>query len=208
MVVASSTFSVPAEGVLFQTPSTKLLVNDQELGTATLYITENNVLWGGGVTASGVPTPTISLLYPTISLHAIQKDPSPALYMVLNYELRLPELNQGSGDAQQDDDDDFDVDDQPITQLRFVPPNESDLSPMYAAMSQGQSLHPDPTDEVDDDAYMDGEEFDDVDEEFEDAEESSTVADSTAERLRAMRLQAETNGKRTDDSEDADDDHE
>lgn len=40
MVVASSTFSVPAEGVLFQTPSTKLLVNDQELGTATLYITE------------------------------------------------------------------------------------------------------------------------------------------------------------------------
>ncbi|XP_045457368.1 methylosome subunit pICln [Melitaea cinxia] len=208
MVVVSSTFSVPAEGVLFQAPSTKLLVNDQELGTATLCITENNVLWGGGVTTSGAPTPTIALLYPTISLHAIQKDPSPALYMVLNYELRLPELNQGSGDAQQDDDDDFDADDQPITQLRFVPPNESDLSPMYAAMSQGQSLHPDPADEVDDEAYMDGEEFEDGDEEFEDAEESSTVADSAAERLRAMRLQAEANGKRTDDSEDADDDHE
>lgn len=40
MVVVSSTFSVPAEGVLFQAPSTKLLVNDQELGTATLCITE------------------------------------------------------------------------------------------------------------------------------------------------------------------------
>lgn len=40
MVVVSSTFNAPVEGVLLQSPSTKLLVNDQELGTATLYITE------------------------------------------------------------------------------------------------------------------------------------------------------------------------
>lgn len=43
MVVVSSTFSMPVEGVLLQTPSTKLFVNDQELGTATLYITEKLV---------------------------------------------------------------------------------------------------------------------------------------------------------------------
>ncbi|CAH2098922.1 unnamed protein product [Euphydryas editha] len=212
MVVVSSTFSVPAEGVLFQTPSTKLFVNDQELGTATLYITEHNVIWGGGVNPSGGAAPTISLLYPSISLHAIQKDPSPALYMVLNYELRLPELNQGSGDTEQneqddDDDDEFDADNQPITQLRFVPPNESDLNGMYAAMSQGQTLHPDPDDEVDEDAYMDGEEFDDGDEQFEDAEEE-LAADGgavAAERLRALRLAA--NGAH-DDSEDAEADQE
>lgn len=40
MVVVSNTSEVPVEGVLQQVPSTKLLVNDQELGTATLYITE------------------------------------------------------------------------------------------------------------------------------------------------------------------------
>lgn len=43
---------------------------------------------------------------------------------------------------------------------RFIPQNESDLNPMYSAMSQGQALHPDPTDEVDDENYMDGEDFD------------------------------------------------
>ncbi|XP_026501727.1 methylosome subunit pICln [Vanessa tameamea] len=202
MVVVSSTFAVPAEGVLFQTPSTKLLVNDLELGTATLYITENNVIWGGGVNATGGAAPTISLLYPNISLHAIQREPIPALYMVLNHELRLPELTQqAGGDAQQnepDDDDDFDADEHPITQLRFIPQNESDLNTMYSAMSEGQALHPDPADEVDDDdPYMDGEEFDDGDEEFEDAEESA--APDAAERLAALRLQH--NGTDCEDAE-------
>ncbi|CAH0718613.1 unnamed protein product, partial [Brenthis ino] len=200
MVVVSSTFSVPAEGVLFQTPSTKLLINDQELGTATLYITENNVIWGGGVSASGGSSPTISLLYPSISLHAIQREPSPALYMVLNYELRLPELNQPQGQID-DDDDDFDADDHPITQLRFIPQNESDLNPMYSAMSQGQALHPDPADEVDEEDYMDGQDcFTECDEEFVDAEESASPEEAAA-RLRQMRLE-NSNGQ-YDDYEDA-----
>ncbi|CAH0403641.1 unnamed protein product [Chilo suppressalis] len=189
MVVVSSNFSAPVEGILLETPSTKLLVNDQELGTATLYITENNVVWGGGVRPTGGLAPTISLLYPSISLHAVQRDPSPALYMVLNYELRLPELTgqSGGGDSNSQDDDDFDAEDQPITQLRFVPQSESELQAMYSAMSQGQSLHPDPADEVDDeDNYLDGEEFDDGEEEFEDAEESG--GDDAAARLRQLRL--------------------
>ncbi|XP_004923160.1 methylosome subunit pICln [Bombyx mandarina] len=186
MVVVSSNFAEPADGVLLQSPSTKLLINDQELGTATLYITENNVIWGGGVSPSGNPAPTINLLYPSISLHAIQREPSPALYMVLNYELRLPELSQQAGSTDADDDDDFDVDDQPITQLRFIPENENELQAMYSAMCQGQELHPDPADEVeDDDPYMDGEEFDEGEEEFEDAEES---APDPAAALRRMRL--------------------
>ncbi|CAG5059948.1 unnamed protein product [Parnassius apollo] len=199
MVVVSPSFSVPLEGIIMQSPSTKLLVNDQELGTATLYITQNNVVWGGGVGSNGGPSPTISLLYPSISLHAIQREPSPALYMVLNYELRLPELSQQTNDAG-DEDDDFDVDDQPITQLRFIPQNEGDLQAMYSAMSQGQSLHPDPADEVDDeDPYLDGEEFDEGEEEFEDAEE---VEASPAERMRQLRLDA-SNGAHYQDCEDA-----
>ncbi|XP_045781036.1 methylosome subunit pICln [Maniola jurtina] len=206
MVVLSSSFAAPAEGVLYEAPSTKLIVNDQELGTATLYITENNVVWGGGVGASGGASPTLSLLYPTISLHAIQREPTAALYMVLNYELRLPELQQqGGGDAQNeddDDDDDFDADNHPITQLRFIPQNEGDLSSMYSAMSQGQALHPDPADEVDDeDSYMDGED-DDGDEEFEDAEETNGAPDEAAARLRQLRLE-NTNGPHYEDCEDA-----
>ncbi|OWR52583.1 methylosome subunit pICln like protein [Danaus plexippus plexippus] len=199
MVVVSSTFAAPVEGVLFQSPSTKLLVNDQELGTATLYITENNVVWGGGVSTSGVAAPTISLLYPSISLHAVQREPSPALYMVLNYELRLPELIQQASNEDDDDDDEFDADDQPITQLRFIPQNEADLNPMYSAMIQGQALHPDPADEVDEDPYMDGEDFDD-DEEFEDAEESGPQ--EAMDGLRKMGL-GNSNGTHFEDCEDA-----
>lgn len=205
MVVVSSTFSMPVEGVLLQTPSTKLLVNDQELGTATLYITENNVIWGGGVRPSGVAAPTISLLYPSISLHAIQREPSPALYLVLNYELRLPELinETGGGDANEaDDDEDFDADDHPITQIRFIPQNENDLQAMYSAMSQGQSLHPDPTDEVDDDdPYMDGEEFEEGEDEFEDAEESNLSPEEAAARLRQLRLETSNGGHHYEDAE-------
>lgn len=202
MVVVSSSFAVPAEGVLFQTPSTKLLINDQELGTATLYITENNVIWGGGVSAAGGGSaPTISLLYPSISLHAVQREPSPALYMVLNYELKLPELNQPQAQNEDDDDEDFDADNHPITQLRFIPQNETDLSPMYSAMSQGQALHPDPADEVDDENYMDGEDFYECDEEFEDAEEANATPEEAAARLRQMRLE-NSNGQ-YDDYEDA-----
>ncbi|CAG9790152.1 unnamed protein product [Diatraea saccharalis] len=200
MVVVSSNFSAPVDGILLETPSTKLLVNDQELGTATLYITEHNVVWGGGVRPTGGPAPTISLLYPSISLHAVQRDPSPALYMVLNYELRLPELTSqtGSGDstAPDDDDDEFDADDQPITQLRFIPQSESELQAMYAAMSQGQALHPDPADELDEDEhYLDGEEFEEGDEEFEDAEESdgagagAGAGNEAAARMRNLRLE-------------------
>ncbi|XP_045507781.1 methylosome subunit pICln [Colias croceus] len=196
MVVVSSTFSVPVEGIILQTPSTKLFINDQEIGTATLYITENNVLWGGGVGASGGHSPSISLLYPSISLHAIQREPSPALYMVLNYELRLPQNQSGGGDTSdsQNDDEEFDADDQPITQLRFIPANEHDLQPMYSAMSQGQALHPDPQDVDDEDPYMDGEDFDEGEEEFEDAEESEGSPEEAARsQLQQLRIE-NTNG--------------
>ncbi|XP_053620982.1 methylosome subunit pICln [Plodia interpunctella] len=197
MVVVSTTFSQPLEGILFQSPGTKLLVNDQELGTATLYITESNVIWGGGVRPTGGPAPTISLLYPTISLHAVQREPSSALYMVLNYELRLPELPQqsGSGDANEDDDDEFDADDQPITQLRFVPQSEADLQAMYSALSAGQALHPDP------DLDLDAEEFDQDDEEFEDAMENENNSEDAAARLRQLRLE-NSNGAHYEDAED------
>ncbi|XP_059047919.1 methylosome subunit pICln [Achroia grisella] len=209
MVVVSSTFSQPIEGILHQAPSTKLFVNDQELGTATLYITESNVVWGGGVRPSGVAAPTISLLYPSISLHAVQREPSPALYMVLNYELRVPELAQPSGGGDASEDDEFDADDQPITQLRFIPQNEGELQAMYSAMSQGQTLHPDPTDEVDeDDLYMDGEEFNDGEEQFEDAMDNGVVPageDDAAARLRLLRL-GRSNGSHpnTDDPDEED----
>ena len=45
---------------------------------------------------------------------------------------------------------------------RFVPPNDNELEAMFMAMNQGQTLHPDPADEIDEDEepYMDGEEFD------------------------------------------------
>ncbi|KAI5639586.1 regulator of volume decrease after cellular swelling domain-containing protein [Phthorimaea operculella] len=159
MVVVSPNFSAPEEGVLCHAPCTKMLVNGHELGTGSLFITENNVVWGGGVSPSGAALSTISMLYPTISMHAVQREPSSSLVVFVNFDLRLPELPQGgAGDADEDEDDEFDPDDQPVTELRFIPQNESDISAMYAAMCQGQALHPDPADTDDDaDHYMDGE---------------------------------------------------
>ncbi|GBP06416.1 Methylosome subunit pICln [Eumeta japonica] len=152
-----------------------------------------NVVWGGGVTSSGTAVPTISLLYPNISLHAVQRLPTPALYMILNYDLRVPGLNSEQSGQDDDIDDDFDPEETPITQLRFVPQNEADLQTMYSAMSQGQSLHPDAADVEEDEPYMDGEEFDEHisgDDEFEDAEESESAAgDDAAARLRQLRLE-------------------
>ncbi|XP_075987703.1 chloride nucleotide-sensitive channel icln [Anticarsia gemmatalis] len=190
MVVVSSTFSVPAEGVLSQTPQTKLIIDDTEVGTGTLYVTESNVVWGG------VDAPTIVLRYPSIAMHAIQRTPSPALYLAINYELRLPgQDNQqsGGGDANDDDDDEDNAFDgeEASTQLRFVPENENDLQGMYNAMTQGQTLNPDPNVDScgeDEDHYMDGEEFDDGEDEFEDAEESNMGGEDPVVMLRQMRL--------------------
>ncbi|XP_026743561.1 methylosome subunit pICln-like [Trichoplusia ni] len=202
MVVVSPTFSVPVEGILMQLPSVQLIVNnDVDLGTATLYITENNVVWGGGTGKHGGPSSTVTLLYPAISLHAIQRDPGPGLILVINHELSLPELTQqGGGDAGQDIDDDYDADEEPMTKLRFVPANENDLEAMFLAMNQGQALHPDPADEVDEDDYLDGEEFDDGDDAFEDAEEVHTSPEEAAARLRQLHLQQE-NGERNNADE-------
>ncbi|CAB3247243.1 unnamed protein product [Arctia plantaginis] len=208
MVVVSSTFSAPAQGVLLQTPNTKLIINNLEVGSATLYITENNVVWGGGESINGVPSPTIQLLYPTISMHAVQRTPSPALYLVINYELRLPtpsSQSSGGGDAPQDDDEDNEFDgEEAYTQLRFVPQNENDLQAMYNAMSQGQTLNPDPNQSPDEDEenYMDGEEFDEGEDEFEDAEESNMSAEDPVQMFRQMRLK---NGHtQSEETEDAD----
>ncbi|CAH4037432.1 methylosome subunit pICln-like [Pieris brassicae] len=202
MVVASTNFSAPVEGVLLQNSSTKLLINNLEIGTATLYITENNVVWGGGAAASGGPSPPVSILYPNISLHAVQREPSPALYLVLNYELRLPNVPTGTGDsneAQNDnEDEEFDADDQPITQIRFIPENENDLQLMFSAMCQGQALHPDPQDESEDDPYMN---LDDDDEEFEDAQENDS-SDEAAGRMQQLRIENLNGSTHYEDCED------
>lgn len=189
-----------------QLPSVQLIVNnDVDLGTATLYITEHNVVWGGGVGRQGGPSPTVTLLYQNISLHAIQRDPGPGLILVINHELGLPEMTQqGAGDAIADDDDDeYDADEEPMTKLRFVPPNDNELEAMFMAMNQGQSLHPDPTDEIDEDEehYMDGEEFDEGEDEFEDAEESNMSPEDAAARLRQMRLENSNGQHESEDAE-------
>lgn len=40
MVVAPNNFDAPVDGILLEIPGTKLIVNKQEVGTATLYITQ------------------------------------------------------------------------------------------------------------------------------------------------------------------------
>ncbi|XP_049883926.1 methylosome subunit pICln-like isoform X2 [Pectinophora gossypiella] len=149
--------SAPQDDIIYQAPSVKLIVYDKEIGTGTLHVTRSNVVWSSAAS----PAPRISLLYPTISFHGIQRHPSPALCVIMNYELKsvFPNLAP-QPTSNEDNDDDYDPEDQPITQLRFVPQNTSDLEALHSALDEGQTLHPDPADEVYDDENFEGDVFD------------------------------------------------
>lgn len=193
-MVVVTTFAPPVEGVIHQQPSTRVFVDQQEIGTGTLYITESSLLWGGGSSAEGSTTaPAISLQYRRISLHAVQREPTPCLYIMLDYVLRLPELeNTGAGDSEEMDEN-FDAEESPLTELRFIPADEESVSTMFQAMTHCQILHPDPQDDdSDEDYYHDGDMGEDDEEEFQDAlenEQSPANGDENVRRLRALRLE-------------------
>ncbi|ERE78199.1 methylosome subunit pICln-like protein [Cricetulus griseus] len=98
-----------------------------------------------------------SLEYPTISLHAVSRDPNAYprehLYVMVNAKFG-EESKESLSDEDEEDGDDV----EPIAEFRFVPSDKSALEAMFTAMCECQALHPDPEDEDSDD--YDGEEYD------------------------------------------------
>ncbi|KAF5327537.1 hypothetical protein D9619_004362 [Psilocybe cf. subviscida] len=85
--------------------------------------------------------------YPKITLHAVSRGESgPSIYCQLDESAAAP-------DAPQNDDEISEM-----SELTIVPQNSASLEPMFEALSECASLHPDPRDEeddLDDDAFVD-----------------------------------------------------
>ncbi|KAF7699248.1 methylosome subunit pICln isoform X1 [Silurus meridionalis] len=151
----------PAEGVRHQQAETAALLDGEGLGTGTLYITEASLSWFNG---SGMG---FSLDYPTISLHAISRDPSahPQEHLYVMVNKKLTDENEAEMQEKDPDDkgeeesDDEDNEEEVITEIRFVPSDKTALESMFSAMCDCQALHPDPEDADSDNEEFEGEEY-------------------------------------------------
>uniref|UniRef100_G3MKV0 Methylosome subunit pICln n=1 Tax=Amblyomma maculatum TaxID=34609 RepID=G3MKV0_AMBMU len=172
MVILTS-FPPPDEGIRHREEATAAFIQSRGLGKGTLYIAESRVSWVGQDSAG------FSLEYPSVALHALSRDlrafPEECLYLMIDGDLGeegephppvpgaaaypshcCPEPNENGED-----------DEQPASEIRFVPEDKSHLEAMYQAMTECQALHPDPAQagDSDDDGC-----YDDADEEDEGAE--------------------------------------
>ncbi|CAH2275660.1 methylosome subunit pICln [Pelobates cultripes] len=154
MAAFLSSFSPPAEGVQRLQSETEAIMGGKSLGPGTLYIAESRLAWLNG---SGLG---FFFKYPSISLHAISRDtsayPEEHLYVMVNTKLGDNELKESTMDEEEEESDD---DEEPITEIRLIPAEKSDLGEMFSAMCDCQALHPDPEDEDSDDDF-EGEEYD------------------------------------------------
>jgi len=127
------TLDVPEQGVVHTEAGTKLYFGERDRGYGTLYITENVLTWRGCEAESD----TLTLEYPSISLHAISRDTSrfphvECLYCLLESPV---EANEDEQDPQAD-----------VNEVRFVPQSPNNIKAMYDAVTQCQELHPDEED--------------------------------------------------------------
>ncbi|XP_026865166.1 methylosome subunit pICln isoform X2 [Electrophorus electricus] len=159
--------SPPSEGVRLEQAETTAVLDGKRLGTGTLYVAESHLSWFDG---SGMG---FSLEYPSISLHAISRDPSAYpqehLYVMVNKKLddeNEAEMQERAPDDEGEDEGDDDSEDGVITEIRFVPSDKAALEPMFSAMCECQALHPDPEDADSDD------EFEGEEDEAEEAEQA------------------------------------
>lgn len=155
MVILTS-FPPPDEGIRHREEATAAFIQSRDLGKGTLYIAESRVSWVGQ-DSSG-----FSLEYPSVALHALSRDlrafPEECLYLMIDGDL---------GEGEEESSENGQDDEQPASEIRFVPDDKSHLEAMYKAMSECQALHPDPADvgDSDDDGV-----YEDADEEDEGAE--------------------------------------
>ena len=137
----------PEDGIRHVEPNVEAFVNEKRLGKGRLYIAEARVSFVSEENAAV----QFSLEYPHVAMHAIQKDPTrfpkDNLYLIIDVRLvdsepATPETSNAS--SSEDEDDGIPDDDPGITEVRFAPEAVAHLDAMFKAMSECQTLHPDP----------------------------------------------------------------
>jgi len=149
-------------GLVHRETNTTLYYGERNRGKGVLDIRESDVLWKGTEQANN--TDTLTLKYPSISLHAISRDTNnfphrECLFMLLECPAEMTEDDDGAAaedgaNLVQDPEGD-------VREIRFVPDNEDNIKAMYDAVTECQELHPDPDDENAGDFEDDG--YDDTD---------------------------------------------
>ncbi|ODN01903.1 Methylosome subunit pICln [Orchesella cincta] len=197
-------FPVPTEGIKLQLAGVEAFVDNEVHGKGNLFVTEANIAWVRSDSGDG-----FKIAYKKMTLHAISRDPGvhskACLYIMINGNTL-------------DEDDNFEVEspaevedgEEEMTEIRFVPEDESALDEMYKAVQDCSLLHPDPSSDLsneDPDEMFegfpagngDGNPQDEIAEEDEDFDED-------AERLEQfMRMQLHFGNSRNGGSDNEDD---
>uniref|UniRef100_A0A8C4PXT8 Methylosome subunit pICln n=1 Tax=Eptatretus burgeri TaxID=7764 RepID=A0A8C4PXT8_EPTBU len=116
----------PSHGVKLRQEDTSVFVDGKRLGSGSLLIAESCVYWRS---PSGE---RLSLEYTSISLHAVSRDlanfPHEHLYMLLNGKLpgeNPARAEAGGGGGDEEEEEEVEEDLEPVTELRFVPPDSA-----------------------------------------------------------------------------------
>ncbi|XP_052784992.1 methylosome subunit pICln-like [Mya arenaria] len=181
-------FPIPNVGVHHKEDNVQTYIDGNLTGTGSLYIAESQLTWLSAGGEGG-----FCLEYPKIALHAVSRDitsfPQPCLYLQVEGKLidddnRSTSSSEGEGEP----------DEEPMSEVRFVPADNIALDGMFTALSNCQILHPDP-EEVDydenvDDEYYEGEEG---------VEQLTEEGQINLERFEAMLRQGQGDGPNTDE---------
>ncbi|CAG5124549.1 unnamed protein product, partial [Candidula unifasciata] len=143
-------YPVPIEGIHHAQPNVSVNVEDCNIGTGTLYITESFVLW------LNPRDEGIQLEYRQISLHAISRDLNafPHEHLLCHYEGKLPGMDNSNDESDNEKDTESEYE---LTEIRFVPENKESLETMFEALADCQTLHPDSDCQLSDDEYENAE---------------------------------------------------
>ncbi|KAJ6647929.1 Methylosome subunit pICln [Pseudolycoriella hygida] len=151
-MVVISPITIPEDGRVYESSNVQLKIDDTQLSTGSLYITNNFLLWQGDGRNDGISIP-----WTRISLHAISIDPVKCVYFILDYRLLWPNVvehrnGNSNGNSSENDDEvdegNYEDDDEEMTQMWLIPCDAEEVDKIYNAMIQCQILNPDPNDSL------------------------------------------------------------
>ena len=150
--MVSHPISPQKEGVVHLEENVTVYFGDVSQGKGTLEINENVIEWKNDIK-------TLKFNYLSISLHAISREttkfPHQCIYCLVDSE---PETTEDNRDPEN-----------PVSEVRFVPEDNTSIQPIYDAITTCQELHPDPNEEFSEEEGNEEEEM------YEEMEENAPI---------------------------------
>ncbi|KAK0060937.1 methylosome subunit pICln [Biomphalaria pfeifferi] len=149
-------YPVPTEGIQHRETSVNLNIENVDIGTGTLFITESFVLWLDSSDQG------VQLDYRLICLHAISRDLNafPHEHLLCHYVGKLPGINDENNDESDGSNEADEESEGELIEIRFIPENKDSLQVLFDSLANCQTLHPDS------DCQLSGDEFDDAEDNF------------------------------------------